>query len=80
MSPLAELASIHDENGEHLAFSTPETRTIIAYILLLLLLEKEKKGKTMEIERMKEASEQQLLILPYGNKQKVKSVSEYNKS
>ena len=77
MSPLAELASIHDENGEHLAFSTPETRTIIAYILLLLLLEK---GKTMEIERMKEASEQQLLILPYGNKQKVKSVSDYNKS
>ena len=76
MSPLAELASIHDENGEHLAFSTPETRTIIAYILLLLL----EKGKTMEIERMKEASEQQLLILPYGNKQKVKSVSDYNKS
>ena len=29
---------------------------------------------------MKEASEQQLLILSYGNKQKVKSVSEYNKS
>ena len=44
LSPLAELASIHDENGEHLAFSTPETRTIIAYILLLLL-EKEKKEK-----------------------------------